>query len=296
MNTKEELIRDYLARQVTINEARLMILKSPKGACLVPGFQGGELVPLERLSAFNEYEPLPDSLPVGDVYYNITPILNRRDDAARKEIETIMANSRAEAAEHELNAPPFCFRPNGHYWQVVYEGRSLGNITDTKGIQDIHKLLSRPHEPIEAATLYGPPPPPDSNSPYNPEEMQIEGACRQTTHDLRTRRELLHRKSQIETRLHELENMMNTPGESLDAREEHEKTTEEMRQIDEELSMPAKATFEPPAIKRARQAVCKRINAAIDSLNDPQLRKHLHGKIEKGRTCVYRGSPQWATS
>lgn len=237
--------------------------------------------------------PEPESL--DGLLSEVSVILATPPEAAPEPVDSETTELHKRRAPKEGNV----FRRTGDYWEIVYDGSALSPVRHLLGMTYIQTLISHADEDISARDLYekAHPPPPESLShvsvPSDGSQSISDGGQRLI--DEKALKALRERDADIKAKLA-------SDDVSITMKEE---LTDELAKIDKYLmsarvsSPTGGATFARAEQKEPRQAVCKAIDTALDSIGRAEdgldLARHLRNAIQKGTTLRYIGSTTWST-
>lgn len=166
------------------------------------------------------------------------------------------------------------FRQSGDFWELQYMGDTV-RMKDSKGIQDIAKLLKKPETEIHAAELMG---------------IILEDQSGVRTIDDKFKQDIKERISSLQDQINEAEEMQQY--DRLNSlREEYEKLIDH---LSGSLGLAGKPREIGSSVEKARSAVTLRIRSTIKKLDKdhPALARHLANSIQTGTFCSYRPEQQ----
>jgi non-specific serine/threonine protein kinase len=185
-----------------------------------------------------------------------------------------------------------CFRRDGEYWTVVYEGK-VSRLRDTRGLRHLATLLhhaSREFHCTELVVLVeGAETPAPSALAEARQELRVARADRGgPVLDARARAEYHARLADLRDELEEATHLSDL-GRVARARGELEHLGRQLE--DAARSQPWRSTAE-----RARLTVTKALGAALARIDeaDPSLGRHLRATIRRGYFCAYVPDPRRA--
>ena len=185
------------------------------------------------------------------------------------------------------------FRKEGDYWTLRYKGDTI-RLKNSKGLQYIHRLLSDSPREISVFELAGSSVARDkikdkSNFPHD--------VGRRSSTDLGHAGDVMDARGLEDIRNH-LEDL-ETEYASVVAAGDGERAVEVAEKIDQlkkylssAEGLGGRCRKSADTTERARKAVSKCINSALDKIKTihPSLWCHLDSSIQVGRTCWYRPS------
>ncbi|SDM80847.1 ATP-binding protein [Allokutzneria albata] len=163
------------------------------------------------------------------------------------------------------------FRLVGEVWTLTFAERSV-QVPDSKGLRDLHALLSNPGADISASWLLNP----DAPKALGADDVLDDEA-----------------KARYRQRLDELESRID---EEPDARKAARLDAERQALLDElraAAGLGGRTRRLGDTAERARKAVGNRVRDALRRLDDrhPALAAHLRGAVATGSTCRYDPAP-----
>lgn len=198
-------------------------------------------------------------------------------------------------------ADDFIFRQDGGpggFWTIRYDGTDLPHVPASKGMMQIHRLLSKRMDPVPARELYHIP------NHVHPDAIKDNSEALADTHGTEWSREFEYanpskaRKVYLD-RLVEIADELKEPMTSLKDRErledEQDQLTKKIRAINATIQTGG------PQLARddKRTAVKGTIDRAITMIGKTtrcdELARHLANMIETGTTCIYKGDHDWLT-
>ncbi|MCE7000207.1 AAA family ATPase [Saccharothrix sp. S26] len=171
-----------------------------------------------------------------------------------------------------LEEPPAAeFRRDGDVWALSYAGVTV-RMPDSKGLRDLHVLLGRPGEPVEAVTLLAPEAVASARLGGDP-VLDDEAKARY-------RRRLARLDEEIDRAFDD--------DRAAELDRERAALLEELRAA---AGLAGRTRRLGDEAERARKAVTARIRDTLRKLDDrhPGLAAHLRGTVSTGATCVYSG-------
>jgi AAA ATPase-like protein len=180
------------------------------------------------------------------------------------------AGQREPAAEA---GPEHVFRRDGDVWTLRYGRREI-RLRDSKGLRDLHALLTRPGTAIAALDLAGPAP---GQAPAAPDTGEVIDA---------------QARSAYRRRLGELEEAAAEADAAADIERSARIAAERdalVEALTQAYGLGGRARRPGSAAERARTAVTARIKDAIRRVGeaDPELGRHLARSVRTGTFCVY---------
>ncbi|GAA1337071.1 hypothetical protein GCM10009660_18520 [Catellatospora bangladeshensis] len=163
------------------------------------------------------------------------------------------------------------FRRDGEVWSLSYDGTTV-RVPDSKGLRDLHVLLSSPGLPVPATGLLDPEAVPSARLGGDP---VLDDAA----------------KAAYRRRLAELdEEIDRAPDDDRAAALDRERAAllEELRSA---AGLAGRTRRLGDEAERARKTVTARIRDALRKLDErhPRLASHLREHVSTGATCVYSG-------
>lgn len=179
-------------------------------------------------------------------------------------------------ADTHVTVPRNVFRFDGQVWTLTFEG-TTEHMPDSKGLRDIHELISRPGRPIPAVDLLSP----------------SGGAVARNSHrfgadpvlDERAKSAYRTRLSQLDEQIEEaLANREDARAAELDS--ERNVLIEEIRRA---AGLHGRTRRLGDSVERARKAVTERIRNALRRMDGqhPGLAEHLRQCLSTGTSCQY---------
>jgi len=208
----------------------------------------------------------------------------------RVEAEAAGRPTTADGKESRPHAEQHCFRRDGEYWTVVYEG-ALSHLRDTRGLRYLAALLHHAGREFHCTELValvcGAERPVPITLAAAAQELRIarpDGGG--PVIDLRARAEYRQRLTDLREELEEAVRL-NDPGAAARARAEIE-------HLSRELGQATRGRGWRSAAERARLAVTKGVGAALGriSASNPSLGRHLMATIRRGYFCSYTPDPR----
>lgn len=198
----------------------------------------------------------------------------------------------------EAEKPRSVFKREGQFWSIEFEGQ-VGRLKDTKGLQDIAALLSRPGEDIAAIVLVRPDLTgapesdfaEDNNSGSGSVSVAPSMEARDEMADETAMADVYRELQRIRQRRTEAEAL--APPDAAAIRRCNEETAQLEQWLDQVRGLSGRARPFADAEERARKAVSYRIRAARRTIEEhlPALAQHLALFLKTGRTCRYRPDP-----
>jgi len=198
---------------------------------------------------------------------------------------------KTQEEEMEVTEKGNCFRQNGDYWEVSFNGTSATKIKHLKGMDYIKYLLENPNRPVAALALVRTRPTSEEASlliKMKADQLEELGLSKSTSLGYK---ELISKetKDNYRNRLRELEEIINDR-ESLKS-EVSEALREREALIKELKASCDKGTDKP------RTAVSNAITRTITHIkkHHPSLAGHLKEYIHLGSSCIYTPpvDPNW---
>ncbi|HEU5385395.1 MAG TPA: AAA family ATPase [Streptosporangiaceae bacterium] len=165
------------------------------------------------------------------------------------------------------------FRRDGEVWTLRYGGREI-RLRDSKGLRDLHALLTRPGTAVAALDLAGATPGQALATPDTGEVLDAQA------------------RSAYRQRLHELEEAAAEADAAADIERSARVTAERdalVEALTQAYGLGGRVRRPGSASERARTAVTARIKDAIRRVGeaDPELGRHLARSVRTGTFCVY---------
>jgi len=174
-------------------------------------------------------------------------------------------------------APDHVFRRDGEVWMLRHGGREV-RLRDSKGLRDLHALLTRPGTAVAALDLAGAAPGRLAAAPDTGEviDAQARAAYRQRLRELEEAAAEADAAADIER--------------SARIAAERDALVEALTQA---YGLGGRARRPGSAAERARTAVTARIKDAIRRVGEvhPELGRHLARSVRTGTFCVYDPDP-----
>ncbi len=163
------------------------------------------------------------------------------------------------------------FRRDGEVWTVAYAGRQI-SMRDSKGLRDLHALLTRPGTAVAALDLAAPGPALAQAGTGDVLDAQARAAYRQRLSDLEQEAAEADAAADIER--------------SARVAAERDALIEALSQA---YGLGGRSRLPGSAAERARTAVTARIRDAIRRIGDahPELGRHLSRSVRTGTFCRY---------
>lgn len=172
--------------------------------------------------------------------------------------------------DRKVRAGTASFIRKNKLWELSFEGKTI-LLRDSKGIQDIRKLLAAPEKEIHCVELMG-----GSISEGNSPEV----------FDLKAKKNYQERIRQLQADIQEAEEFGETP--ELDKmREEYDRL---LNHLSGALGLSGQPRKIGSSVEKARAAVTWRIRSSIGKIESehPQLARHLKASVRTGTFCAYR--------
>ena len=192
--------------------------------------------------------------------------------AAQRSAERMRARPWAERARSFLAEPVVSeFRRDGDVWALSYDGVTV-RLPDSKGLRDLHALLSSPGEPVAAVALLAPEAVASARLGGDP-VLDDEAKARY-------RRRLARLDEEIDRAFDD--------DRAAELDRERAALLEELRAA---AGLAGRTRRLGDEAERARKAVTARIRDTLRKLDDrhPGLAAHLRETVSTGATCVYSG-------
>jgi hypothetical protein len=169
------------------------------------------------------------------------------------------------------NCPEGIFRRDGEVWTLRYGGREI-RLRDSKGLRDLHALLTRPGTAVAALDLAAPGP-----VPAEPDTGEVI--------DAQARAAYRHRLSELEEAAAEADAAADIE-RSARVATERDALVEALTQA---YGLGGRIRRTGSAAERARTAVTARIRDAIRRIGaeHPDLGRHLSRSVRTGTFCTY---------
>ena len=169
--------------------------------------------------------------------------------------------------------PDHVFRRDGEVWTIGYSGREI-RLRDSKGVRDLHVLLTRPGTAVAALDLAGAAPGRVRAEPDAGEVIDVQA------------------RSAYRQRLRELEEASAEADAAADIERSARITAERdalVEALTQAYGLGGRVRRPGSAAERARTAVTARIKDAIRRIGEvhPDLGRHLGHSVRTGTFCVY---------
>ncbi len=205
-------------------------------------------------------------------------------------------------------ADDFIFRQDGGpggFWTIRYDGTDLPHVPASKGMMQIHRLLSKRMDPVPARELYYIP------NHVHPDALKDNSEALADTHGTEWSREYVYddpgaarkamqgRLDDIEAELAEQSTPVVSPDVVLETRDELRVEQAKLTKAIREISATIRTGGPQLARDDKRTAVKGTIDRAITMIGKTtrcdELARHLANMIETGTTCIYKGDHDWLT-
>ncbi len=212
-------------------------------------------------------------------------VADLRAEAAAELLELGMPRhlARLTPSEHPARSSNV-FSRTGEDWSVTYEGRTV-SLRHTKGLADLHRLLSAPNVELHVLELA-----------QEAEGEGVELSGRQPVLDERAKAEYRRRLLALEADIEDARTCADL-GRAERAELEHDLIVSELAAA---LGFGGRDRGMTDEAERARQAVRARIRYALDRIEvvHPELSRHLERAVVTGTFCSYRPEQEtaWLTS
>lgn len=195
----------------------------------------------------------------------------------------------------------FIFRQDGGpgaYWTIRYDGTDLPHVPASKGMMQIHRLLSKRMDPVPARELYY------ISEHVHPDAIKDNSGALADTHETELSWEYVYHdpgaaRKAMQGRLDDIEAELAEQSTTLETRDklqvEQSKLTKAIKEINATIKMGG------PQLPRKdkRTAVKGTIDRAIAMIGQTtccdDLALHLSNMIDTGTTCIYKGDHDWLT-
>jgi hypothetical protein len=173
---------------------------------------------------------------------------------------------------------PAVFRREGQFWTLTYRGHTV-RVKDSKGMQDLARLLARPGEEFHVRDLAG------RNRDDSGSEVPTAGDLGELL-DARARAEYRRRLAELDDELTEAEACADL-GRAERARNEREFIA---RELGAAVGLGGRPRRSGDPTERARKAVTARIRLTIGRIGQEHadLGRHLTNSVKTGTYCAYR--------
>jgi len=207
-------------------------------------------------------------------------------------------------------ADDFIFRQDGGpggFWTIRYDGTDLPHVPASKGMMQIHRLLSKRMDPVPARELYHIP------NHVHPDALKNNSEALADTHGTEWSREYVYddpgaARKAMQGRLDDIEAELaeqstpaagRSPAEVLETRDELRVEQAKLTKAIREISATIRTGGPQLARDDKRTAVKGTIDRAITMIGKTtrcdELARHLANMIETGTTCIYKGDHDWLT-
>lgn len=202
-----------------------------------------------------------------------------------RDVDDLVDSSRRITAERQLDpatvdagasaAAANEWRREGDFWTLSYDGRTV-RMKDSKGLQDLARLLAEPGREIHVLDLYG--------APGTADMGRVRGDVGEVI-DARARTAYRDRLRDLEAELTEAEAAQDR-GRAERIRAERDFLAAELAAA---MGLGGRARRAGDPHERARKAVGTRIRLAVDRLAEPHpsLARHLRNSVRTGIFCSY---------
>jgi pimeloyl-ACP methyl ester carboxylesterase len=179
-------------------------------------------------------------------------------------------------------------RCDGDYWTAAYNGH-VATLRDSKGLQDLARLLTTPHHEIHVLDLVAEKlPPTDTTTPQAAQQagLHVDQGAGEPLMDRTATRAYRQRITELEQVIAEAEDMHDTEAATR-ARVEHDALVDQLTAAHGLGGRPRRA---PNHVERARKAVSRRVKATLSRIADthPVLGRHLRAAVHTGTFCSYQ--------
>ncbi len=239
---------------------------SRAGAVPVAAWAAGELVVAERLDGDTGLDQRFDSVTTSLRRLGMATHAERLRDAFARSSPVIRPTRDAGSS----TANTFSF--TGQEWTICFNGHTI-QVDDTKGIRDIHRLITRSGDEVHVLELMG----------VDGESMA--GVSAQPVLDDEAKAAYRRRLAEIEFELDEADRLADL-ARSERAQRERNALHDQLRSA---IGIAGRGRALPNEHERARQAVRARIRYALDKIEplDEELHSHLHHAVTTGTYCAY---------
>ena len=207
-------------------------------------------------------------------------------------------------------ADDFIFRQDGGpggFWTIRYDGTDLPHVPASKGMMQIHRLLSKRMDPVPARELYHIP------NHVHPDALNDNSEALADTHGTEWSREYVYddpgaARKAMQGRLDDIEaelaeqstpSVAKSPAQVLETRDELRVEQAKLTKAIREISATIRTGGPQLARDDKRTAVKGTIDRAITMIGKTtrcdELARHLANMIETGTTCIYKGDHDWLT-
>jgi class 3 adenylate cyclase len=251
--------------------------------------RGGEILVSSVLKELTES--------AGDIPFGESRVVDLKGISGVRQVWDVRwAGSPAEVVPRPATDGANCFRCEGEYWTVVYDG-TVCRLRDVKGLHHIGHLLRHPGQHFDARELAA-----ESAAP-GPAADGVQAADGLAVSDLGDAGALLdgpakaaykRRVDDLRAELEEAERF-NDPGRAATARQEIEFI---MGQLSAAVGLGGRDRKGASAAERARLTVTKRIKDALARIREshPALGSYLSARIKTGYLCAYLPDPDQPVS
>lgn len=198
-------------------------------------------------------------------------------------------------------ADDFIFRQDGGpggYWTIRYDGMDLPHVPASKGMVQIHRLLSKRMDPVPARDLHY------ISEHVHPDAIKDNSGALADTHGTEWSREFVYAdpgaaRKAMQGRLADIDAEMAEPSTPLETRDELQVEQAKLTKAIREIGATMKIGGPQVARDDKRTAVKGTIDRAIAMIGKTtrcdELARHLTNMIETGTTCIYKGDHDWLT-
>ena len=200
-----------------------------------------------------------------------------------------------------IDADDFIFRQDGGpggFWEIRFDGTDLPHVPASKGMVQIHRLLSKRMDPVPARDLHY------ISEHVHPDAIKDNSGALADTHGTEWSREPVFSnpgaaRKAMQGRLDDIEAEMAEPSTPLETRDELQVEQAKLTKAIREISATIQTGGPQLARDDKRTAVKGTIDRAIAMIGKTtrcdELARHLTNMIETGTTCIYKGDHVWLT-
>lgn len=247
----------------------------------------------------------PECMSVSDRAKLDADVRGRLDSFAAALDRLNHSTGRVAAAVNAAQCPDedddFIFRRDGGlggYWTIRYDGMDLPHVPASKGMVQIHRLLSKRMDPVPARDLHY------ISEHVHPDAIKDNSGALADTHGTEWSREFVYAdpgaaRKAMQGRLADIDAEMAEPSTPLETRDELQVEQAKLTKAIREIGATMKIGGPQVARDDKRTAVKGTIDRAIAMIGKTtrcdELARHLTNMIETGTTCIYKGDHDWLT-
>lgn len=247
----------------------------------------------------------PECMSVSDRAKLDADVRGRLDSFAAALDRLNHSTGRVAAAVNAAQCPDedddFIFRQDGGpggFWNIRYDGTDLPHVPASKGMVQIHRLLSKRMDPVPARDLHY------ISEHVHPDAIKDNSGALADTHGTEWSREFVYAdpgaaRKAMQGRLADIDAEMAEPSTPLETRDELQVEQAKLTKAIREIGATMKIGGPQVARDDKRTAVKGTIDRAIAMIGKTtrcdELARHLTNMIETGTTCIYKGDHDWLT-